>query len=385
MYSVLEYGEMILDKGRMDPYVAALRQTINSNSIVMDIGTGTGVFALLACQFGAKHVYAIETNDAIQVGRELAVANGFSDRITFIQDLSSKIDLPEKADVIISDLRGSLPFCSHHIPSIIDARERHLAPGGILIPLQDEMRIALVNAPTLYAHQSSPWNSNDSDIDMSVALQWIKNTIWSSTTKEITEQFTAGEPKCWQTLDYYTITSPNVSAEINWQLEQDATVHGFRVWFDALLAGNIGFSSDPEQVESVYGNSFFPFQEAINLKRDDTISILLKAYLIGDDYVWCWDTKISNSSNPDDVRVEYKQSSFNGKPLSLTQLRKRAGSHKADLNEDGLIKLEILTMMDKGFLLNDIALALADKYPEKYTNWQQALADVGTTSVKYSK
>ena len=95
MYNILDYGAMIADKGRMDPYVMALRDAVAHDSIVMDIGTGTGVFALLACHFGARHVYAIEPNDAIQVGRELAAANGFSEKITFIQALSNKITLPE--------------------------------------------------------------------------------------------------------------------------------------------------------------------------------------------------------------------------------------------------------------------------------------------------
>ncbi|MGA9378220.1 MAG: 50S ribosomal protein L11 methyltransferase, partial [Phormidium sp.] len=100
MYSISGYGSMIADKGRMDAYVKALRQTVKPDSVVVDIGTGTGIFALLACQFGAKKVYAIEPSDAIQVAKEIAGKNGYGDRIIFIQDISTKVQLPELAKVI---------------------------------------------------------------------------------------------------------------------------------------------------------------------------------------------------------------------------------------------------------------------------------------------
>ncbi|HEY9300449.1 MAG TPA: 50S ribosomal protein L11 methyltransferase, partial [Phormidium sp.] len=151
MYSISGYGSMIADKGRMDAYVKALRQTVKPDSVVVDIGTGTGIFALLACQFGARKVYAIEPSDAIQVAKEIAAKNGYGDRIIFIQDISTKVKLPEFADVIISDIRGMLPLFQQHIPAIIDARKRLLAEGGIIIPQRDILWAAVVEVPHLYS------------------------------------------------------------------------------------------------------------------------------------------------------------------------------------------------------------------------------------------
>ena len=90
---------MIADHVRMAAYEQALRRTVRPDSVVVDIGTGTGIFSLLACQFGARKVYAIEPDSAIEVAREIAAANGYQDRITFIQDLSTAVTLPEGADV----------------------------------------------------------------------------------------------------------------------------------------------------------------------------------------------------------------------------------------------------------------------------------------------
>src|SRR5437867_7400576 len=139
MYTVYEYGGLLFDRIRSDAYAQALRQEVRPGSVVVDIGTGTGMFALLACQFGAKKVYAIEPDEAIQVAREMAAANGFSDRVEFFQDVSTRVDLPEQADVIVSDLRGLLPLFCRHLPSITHARRRFLPPGGTLIPRRDTL------------------------------------------------------------------------------------------------------------------------------------------------------------------------------------------------------------------------------------------------------
>ncbi|RKZ48759.1 MAG: hypothetical protein DRQ48_02910 [Gammaproteobacteria bacterium] len=385
MYSISGFGSMIIDKGRMDPYVAALLDAVQPDSIVMDIGTGTGIFALLACHFGARHVYAIEPDDAIQVGRELAAANGFAEKITFIQDLSTKITLPEKANIIISDMRGMLPLYEHHLPSIIDARQRHLASGGSLIPLQDTMRVAMVEAPELYQRYAAPWDGSAFGIDMQVALRWVKNSFWTDKVIKEDKERIVGEAKTWATLDYQTLEGPDTKGEVVWQLDQDATVHGFRIWFDTVLAEGVGFTNAPDQTELIYGSVFFPFLEPVLLNKDDTVSITLNADLIGDEYIWRWHTRIYAKNDPDKVITEYKQSTFDGVPLSLSQMRKRAGSYKPVLNEDGLLNIEIMKMMEQGLMLEDIAHRITEKYPERYADWQHALADVGKLSVKYSK
>ena len=94
----------------MQAYSEALRRTVRPGSVVVEIGTGPGVFAVLACQLGASRVYAIEPDPIIQVAREIAAVNHCADRIEFIEDISTRVELPSRADVIFSDMRGVLPL-----------------------------------------------------------------------------------------------------------------------------------------------------------------------------------------------------------------------------------------------------------------------------------
>src|SRR4029453_16198368 len=169
MYTISDYGAMIADTARTQAFFRALRAAITPDSIVVDIGAGTGIFSLLACRLGARRVYAIEPDDAIQVAKAMAVANGCSDRIEFAPDLSTNISLPEGADVMVSDIGGVLPWFRNHITSIVDGRRRFLAPDGVLIPRRDTAWLAVVEAEDWYAQQTAPLKNKGLEIDMEAA------------------------------------------------------------------------------------------------------------------------------------------------------------------------------------------------------------------------
>jgi protein arginine N-methyltransferase 1 len=382
MYSISGYGRMMADSMRMDAYTKALRQAVKPDSIVLDIGTGTGIFAVLACQFGAPKVYAIEPDAVIQVAREIAIVNGYAERIEFMQKLSTQVKLPEQVDVIISDLRGVLPLFQHHLPAIADARQRFLKPGGVLIPQRDVLWTAVVEAPDLYNHYVTPWDDNGYGLNMAAARQIVTNT-WRK-GRATPEQLLV-EPQVWATLDYATVESPDISAEVSWTVMRAGTAHGLSVWFDAILAEDIGFSNAPDAPELIYGGAFFPWSKPVTLAVGDTISVVLQADLVGDDYFWRWDTHVLNQGHLGQIKANFKQSTFFGAPLSPAQLRKQAASHVPALNEDGQIDHFILKLMSSSTVLNDIAREVSAQFSTHFPRWQDALTRIGELSQKYSQ
>ncbi len=152
---------MLLDRGRISAYAHALQKYVQPDSIVVDIGCGPGVLSLLACRFGARKVYAIEPSDVIACARDAARENGFADRIVFLQGLSTALTISEKADIIVGDIHGVLPFFGNSLHSLIDARNRFLAPSGRMIPLRDSVWVALVEAPDRYRELVSPFVENE--------------------------------------------------------------------------------------------------------------------------------------------------------------------------------------------------------------------------------
>ena len=317
MYSLHFYGQMLADSVRMDAYAAALRRVVKPDSVVMDLGSGPGVFALLACKLGARRVYAVEPENVIGLAREAAEANGLADRIEFLEDLSFNITVQEPASVIISDLRGVLPWFQQHLPAIKDARERLLTRGGTLIPHRDTVWAAPVEAHDQYDNLVRPWQHNNFGLDLSCATRHTTNR-WRKTRIEPKQLLS--EPICWTMIDYYEVDDPNATAEISWRVERKGTAHGVAVWFDSHLVDDIGFSNHPRERELIYGNGFFPFSEPIAVSQGEHIKLRLSARFVQGDYVWRWDTNFFAGDDERTLKASFKQSTFFGVPLSRKQL-----------------------------------------------------------------
>lgn len=370
---------MIEDAVRMDAYAAALERTVRPGSVVLDIGTGTGLMALLACRLGARRVFAVEAGDSIHLARAAARASGCADRIHFIQDVSTRVELPERADVVVSDLRGVLPLFQQHVASIADARERLLAPGGVLVGRRDTLYAAPVEAEEEHRRITRPWDEHARGFDLSVARRAALNT-WSKV--RVPPERLLGEPAVWAELDYRTLHDPEVRATVEWTAPRDGTVHGIAAWFRAELAEGIGFSTGLEGPDTVYGTAFLPLLEPVPVNANDAVSAELQARLIADDYVWVWNTRVTG---PGGVKAEFRQSTFLSQPARPAELRKRAHDFRPVLGEQGRMDAMVLGMMDGGATLEGIARELQRRFPARFRDWEEALSRAARLSQAYAE
>ena len=372
---------MLGDRVRMDAYTAALRKSVRQGSVVVEIGTGPGIFAVLACQMGASRVYAIEPDGVIQVAREIVEANHYAEKIEFIEDMSTKVDLPVRADVIVSDMRGVLPFFQQHIPSIVDARRRFLSTDGILIPRKDRVWAAVVEAPADYGKIEGPWTNKALKLDRSAALQLAVN---NSRKAKVTAEQLLTEAKLWATLDYATIESPDACDTLHWNALRAGTGHGIVVWFETELAEGVELSNFPGMPEAIYGSVFFPWLQPVPLVAGQSVRAKLEAKLVEADYVWRWSTRVENADGRGAAVVSFDQSELNGAVLSPAKLRKAASSYVPKLSEEGRLHKRTLELMDGATSLESIAKRLATEFPKRFARWEQALSYAGKLSQEHT-
>lgn len=382
MYSLGAYGSMIADRVRVEAYAEALGKTVRKGSVVVEIGSGPGVFAVLACQLGASRVFAIESAEIIQVAREVAAANGCAGKIDFFEELSSRVTLPVRADVFLSDLRGVLPLFQRHIPAIVDARQRFLAPGGTIIPRKDAVWAAVVEAPKSFGEIVDPWNKNPFAQDLGPARSLAVND--GQRVRVSPEQLLTGH-QLWTTLDYSTIENPDVRSNLEWVAERAGTGHGIVVWFDTELAEGAGFSNAPGTSETVYGSYFFPWTHPVPLEQGQGVCVSLEAKLVENDYVWRWSTRIEPFGGSTVLPIHFVQSQLNGTVLSPKQLHKLAADHIPRLSDEGLLRGRTLELMDGKATLEEIARKLAAEFPKRFSDWQQALSYAGSISQEFSR
>ena len=269
-YSLDAHAWMLGKTVRTNAYIDALSRVVKPGDTVLDIGTGVGTFALAACRLGARRVYAVDPSDVIHVGRELAAANGCTDRIAFIQALSTDLTLSEPVDVIVQEIHGVLPMFGPSLATILDARTRLLKPGGALIPRRERLWAALVDSPELYAPHDRPWGDSDPGFNLdgvrsALINHWIKRTVHRASL--------VGAPQEWATLDYDTLDSPQVRGLLTWPVTRPATLHGVAVWFDAVLADGVEFSNAPDCPGLPYGQAFFPWGRPIPVEAGHSVSV----------------------------------------------------------------------------------------------------------------
>ena len=72
---------MLGDQARIRAYADAIQTNLHlfKNKIILDVGSGSGILALLAARAGAKKVYAVEASDMALTIRLTALENNLSD------------------------------------------------------------------------------------------------------------------------------------------------------------------------------------------------------------------------------------------------------------------------------------------------------------------
>ncbi len=379
MYSLRDYGAMIADAGRFNAYAKAIARAVRPGDTVAEIGCGPGVFSLLACRAGARRVFAIESENCIQFARELAAANGFAERIEFFQSDSRKTELPERVNVIVSDLRGVLPLYDHGIPSLEDARQRLLATGGIMIPQRDMLKAAVIEAEEFYSHLMTPWRKSVPELDLSPSVLPILNEFYRGSFKK--DQLLT-EEQDWGLLDYTVGAAKRVTAELDFHAEREGVAHGVCLWFETALFENIGYSSGPGPADSVHGQVFLPWLEPVALRKGQEIQVGLHADLVGQDYIWRWETRIP--AGADHPALHFQQSTFQGANLSLQSLRRQAVNYVPRLSEAGQADLWMVERMDGGTSLQNIAQSASERFPRLFSSWQEAFARAAELSKEFS-
>ena len=376
-YTLADFGDMLCDARRVAAYRGALEAAIVPGCTVLDIGTGTGAMALLAVTLGAGHVHAIEPNPAIHAARELARHNGIEDRITFHQAMSTDVSLPERAHVLVSDLRGVTPFFQTHIPTIVDARERLLTPDATLVPARDTVRAALVEAPESYRRLVGPWDDRPLGIDMAPLRSYGISAL-GRIHAEADQQLT--DSALWCELDYATHTAASMDGSLAFEARREGTAHGLAVWFDAEHAPGITYLNAPGQPRGPYGQQFFPLEQPLTLARGDRVSVELKARHVDDGYLWQWNTTLEPVAG--EART-FRQSTAFAAPLDTGTIHRRSEDYAGPLTEEGRWAVEALQQLDEGRSIAAVAARLRAQAPERFPSSADAHTFVADLAVRY--
>jgi protein arginine N-methyltransferase 1 len=382
MYTPHAHGRMIADRIRVGAYRRALEEVVTPGAVVIDIGTGTGILAVLACQFGARKVYAIENDEIIELARRIAKDNGCHDRIEFIRDLSTRVELPEKADVVVADIHGALPLYCGCMEALVDARKRFLKPGGAMIPRTEHIWIAVADLPEKnYADAVEIWSDGRWGVDLSAGLRF--GTDWDFMA-DLTLSQLATQPACVATLNYHNFQSPSFSSQLEFKPIRDGSANGYAAWFDAELSDSVLLTTAPGSPPTVYSNVFLPWSHPVTTQMADRISATISFNPLKKGGIWQWDTRVE-AAGSSKLKVQFRQSNFNSQFVSADALHKRASTYRPRLNQTGAIGRTLLELIDGTRQHSDLVQMIMEQFPETFRNEDEAFQMVTEFTERYSE
>ncbi|MED7679542.1 tetratricopeptide repeat protein [Rhodobacteraceae bacterium IMCC15231] len=141
--------EMMNDSCRNKAYSDAIKLAVSKGDFVIEIGTGSGLLAMMAAASGSKQIITCESSKTIsEVAKKIISENNYDDVIKVINKKSTELivgeDLPRKADVIISEVL-SAEFVGEGVQTtVLDANKRLLRKNGKMLPESGDIRIALI-------------------------------------------------------------------------------------------------------------------------------------------------------------------------------------------------------------------------------------------------
>jgi len=156
MFTPYEIKDCLFDKQRTINLQKAIETTVKPGDIILEAGGGTGILSMFALKAGAKHAYIIELQERFcNIIREIAIMNGFADRITVICGDATATDIPEHVDVYISELLCTGLFNEPQIQAYNNLR-KFVKPSGSFIPQQVTSTIKFAEASeSIYGIQIS--------------------------------------------------------------------------------------------------------------------------------------------------------------------------------------------------------------------------------------
>ncbi|MGG5889665.1 50S ribosomal protein L11 methyltransferase [Falsiroseomonas sp. HC035] len=240
---------MLNDVARNDAFEAAILQALATDgpgARLLDIGTGSGLLSLMAARAGATGIVTCEAVPLIaDTARRIIALNGHADAISVVAKPSTALvlgdDLPDRADILVSEILSSDLLAEGVLEAFEDAQRRLLRPGARIIPRAAAAIGCLIESPVL-ANYAGVTRAAGFDVSPFAALAPARLPVhgrmgqWRRLSPDLE----------LLRLDLTAPTHDPVLASLSVAVLADGLALGVLQWMQLDLAQGIGFDNHPE-------------------------------------------------------------------------------------------------------------------------------------------
>jgi predicted RNA methylase len=268
---------MLNDVERNKAFETAIKHVVRPNCTVLDIGTGSGLLAMMAARHGASCVTSCEMMQPIaHIAKKIVAINGFQDRIKIVPKKSDNLvvglDLPNRADVLITETVDCGLIGEGILPIIRHARQVLLTPDATIIPAKAVVKFSLLESSLVHNLNfvSDANNFDVSQFNIFSTAGYFPVRLWVWPHRLLSKATTAFE------FDFQLDSLKPCQKEISLKVEHSGTLHGVVFWFDLNLGNGVVLSNAVDNKESHWMQAVQCFEKPITVQQGDLLKLTVR-------------------------------------------------------------------------------------------------------------
>jgi hypothetical protein len=273
----IEYHRtLIADHVRNQAFYDALSRTIKKGeTVVADIGAGTGLIGLMAAKLGAREVILYEAAEVAGVAAATIKSNR-AKACNLMPCHSTEMEDPPRVDLVISETLGNYALEENIVDTLADARARHLKDGGVLIPSRIRQFVVPVISDRVHK-ELTVWDGIGFGVDLSVAREMSLNNVYvrSFATNELLHD--GASARVWDDVALGSDTRGNRKGEASWKLDAAQNIYGFAYWWEADLIPGVTLSTAPDAPRTHWEQLYFPLKAPMSLEAQESVLVTLRS------------------------------------------------------------------------------------------------------------
>jgi len=270
------HEEMLKDEVRTLSYRNSMwhNKHLFKGKVVLDVGCGTGILSMFAAKAGAAKVIGVDMSSIAEHATKIVSDNGLADTVTIIRGKVEEITLPvDKVDIIISEWMGYCLFYESMLDTVLYARDKWLAEGGLMFPDKASLYVCGLEDRQYKDDKINFWD----DVYGFDMTSIKKNALNEPLVDSVDANQVVTNSCLIKEIDIQTCTKEDIpfSSPYNLQVRRNDYMHALVCYFNIEFSKchkRVWFSTAPESPYTHWKQTVFYLEDYLACKKGELVT-----------------------------------------------------------------------------------------------------------------